>query len=94
MSMKRFCLRRERFIGTLVFQLISFFSELPYVEKLKDAMTEAAELAMKKSEIDYYVCYKKITAVDLQGTRKRGGCLHDRLFHFFSVRAGKEYFEV
>ncbi len=71
-----------------------FFSELPYVEKLKDAMTEAAELAMKKSEIDYYVCYKKITAVDLQGTRKRGGCLHDRLFHFFSVRAGKEYFEV
>lgn len=27
-----------------------FFSELPYVEKLKDAMTEAAELAMKQSQ--------------------------------------------
>lgn len=39
-----------------------FFSEVPYVEKLKDAMTEAAELANEQRQIDYYVCYKKMTA--------------------------------
>lgn len=49
-----------------------FFSELPYVEKLKDAMTEAAELAMKKSEIDYYVCYKKMTARICRAQGKEG----------------------
>ena len=49
-----------------------FFSELPYVEKLKDAMTEAAELAMKQSQTDYYVCYKKMTARICRAQRKDG----------------------
>lgn len=39
-----------------------FIYGVPYVEKLKDALTEAAELAMKQSQTDYYVCYKKMTA--------------------------------
>ncbi len=41
---------------------VDMFSGIPYAEKLKDAMTEAAELAMEQSQIDYYVCYKKMIA--------------------------------
>lgn len=41
---------------------VNMFSGIPYAEKLKDAMTEAAELAMEQRQIDYYVCYKKMIA--------------------------------
>lgn len=56
--MKRFCLHRERYKEMLVFQAICF-SEVPYAQKLKDTMTE---VAMKQSEIDYYVYSKKMTS--------------------------------
>lgn len=51
------------------------------------------EVAMKQSEIDYYVYSKKMTSRFYRAQGKRGRCLQDRQLHFFSVRTSKEYFE-
>lgn len=51
---------------------VNMFSGIPYAEKLKDAMTEAAELAMEQKQIDYYVCYKKMIARICRAQGKEG----------------------
>jgi len=38
------------------------FDEVPYVEKLKEAMTKAADQAAADRQIDFAVCYKRLTA--------------------------------
>lgn len=38
------------------------FDDVPYVEKLKEAMTKAADQAMAAKQIDFVVCYKRLLA--------------------------------
>ncbi len=40
----------------------NIFSDVPYVEKLKVAMTQAAEQAKSQKMIEYFVCYKRMIA--------------------------------
>ncbi len=64
------------------------FADVPYVEKLKDAMTEAADQAAADGQMDYAACYKRLTArlCKAQG-KERDSYLLDCAVHSIQARA-------